>query len=243
MTASPAQTPNRPGMRRVAVAFIAVPVLASLFFGIGAMIALPIMFMLTGLVMLPTFLFLRRKGWLRWWHAVLAGFACSMLGCALILVGTSAGYVDAFGLGVALNLAAIGAAAGAAFWWIGIFRNPAFPFVPAPIPYAMAGLIPLVIASVLAQKSFEPVFLKGRIVEVRGEVPFRNAHVRLQDGTVVDSSLADDTRPASLLVDQCWHVMNHWSTRHFGRVYSLESPAGDDPSACEPMPVVQTVIH
>lgn len=221
-------------MRRVVIAFVAVPVLASLPFGIAALAALSVMLLLTAAVALPLFLTLRRKRWLRWWHAVLAGLACGSLGCALLLGTTSLAYIDAYALGSVLTLLAIGATAGAAFWWIAVFRNPAFPFVPAAVPHAMAALVPLVVAAFAAERVFEPAYVFGRIVDAQGEGLAQTARVRLEDGTVVGSSLSDDAGTTRLQPDQCWQILNHWSTRRVGRVYSLQAPAGDDMARCRP---------
>jgi hypothetical protein len=52
-------------MRRDQTALVIAPALGSLFFGVGALVALPLMLVLG----VPLFLLCRRHRWLQWWHA------------------------------------------------------------------------------------------------------------------------------------------------------------------------------
>ena len=217
-------------MRRVVVALALAPLLVSLLFGWpGALLVLPFAWVLTGVLATPLFFFFRRRGWLHWWHAALAGLACGLL---FVVLFDSAERLDSFGVEDGLLFGGVGLLIAIIFWWLGLFRNAAFPGVPASIPYSMIVLIPLVALAFPLRSSLDPTFAEGRIIAVNGQAPSREVTVRLSNGPVVETRLLHDSRPTATLMNQCWHLMNHWSTWRFRRVYSLESPFGGGVNDC-----------
>lgn len=215
-------------MKRDQTALLIAPALGSLFFGVGALVALPLMLALG----VPLFLLCRRHQWLRWWHAALGGFLCGALG-SLLMAPTNPAYLDSFGIQNGLNFAGIGTFTGLLFWWLGIFRNDAYPYVSASVPYSMLLVVPIALAGFQIHRSLgEVIFAKGRIIAVLGEPPTRQVSVRLSDGTVVHTILRNDSRPTSVMMNQCWHLMNNWSVSDWGRGYSLMAPFGGGVNEC-----------
>jgi hypothetical protein len=219
---------------RIAFAFVFAPIVASIaFFGLTGLAVLPIVLPITGGLAVPLFFFLRKRGWLRWWHAALAGLACSSVFSMLFALASSSGWADAYGLQSAIYpFGGLGVATALLFWWVGIFRNRAFPSVPTDIPYSMVLLVPLAALAYFVQGSFHPTFFNGRIISVRGDAPVRQTTVRLSSGTIVEVPFIGDMRPTSGLVNKCWHLSRHWSTVRFHEVYSLESPFGGGGDDC-----------
>ncbi len=217
-------------MGRVVLAFVLAPLLVSLLFGPIGFAVLPIAWIMTVVVALPLFLLFKKLGWLRWWHAALAGLLSGVIFSVLFNADNPA-RLDAFGIDDALNFGGVGTLIALVFWWLGLYRNAALPAVPPSLPYTMLVLIPLVIGGVWLHRSFNPTFVDGRIVGVKGEPPSREITVRLSNGVVVETQF-HDSWPSAQLMNQCWHLMNHWSTWRFERVYSLESPFGGGVNAC-----------
>lgn len=219
-------------MSRVILAFALAPLLASLLFGWpGMLLVLPVALLITGAVAAPLFFFLfRKRGWLKWWQVALAGFLCGLLFVAFF---DSPERLDIFGINDSLYFGGVGVFIALVFWWLGLFRNTAFPAVPSSPPYSMLVLIPLVALAMLLLRSLGPTFpAEGRIIAVKGAAPSRELTVRLSDGAVVETRLLRDSRPTETLMNQCWHLMNHWSTWRFKRVYSLQSPFGGGVNDC-----------
>jgi hypothetical protein len=217
-------------MKRVLVALMLAPVLVSALFGWPfALLVLPYAWLITAVVATPLFFLFRKHGWLNWWQVALAGLLCG-----LIFVGffDSAARFDSFGIEDSLYFGGIGALIAVVFWWLGLFRNAFLPAAPSPIPYSMLVLVPLVALSVPLYRSLYITNATGRIIAVNGEAPTRQVTVRLSNGIVVESQLLRDSRPTSALMNQCWHLMNHWSTLRFKRVYSLEAPFGGGIDDC-----------
>ena len=222
----------RHGQRRVAVAFVLAPLLVSLLFGWpGMLLVLPFALAITALVATPLFFFVRRRGWLKWWQVGLAGLLCGVI-FTLLVDAASPGRLDAFGLEDALLFGGVGTLIAIVFWWLAVYRNSTFPGVPRSVPYGMLVLIPITVLGVLLHRSFYITFADGRIVAVTGEAPSRQVTVRLSNGAVVETSLLRDSRPTGVLMNQCWHLMNHWSATRFKRVYSLEAPFGGGVNDC-----------
>jgi hypothetical protein len=140
-----------------------------------------------------------RHGWLKWWQVGLAGLLCG-LAFTPLFDSMSPERLDDFGIQDALIFGGIGTLIAIVFWWLGLYRNRAFPAIPRSVPYAMLILIPLAVSGVLV--------------------------------SVIETSLSHDSRPTQILMDQCWHLMNHWSTMHFKRVYSLMAPFGGGVNDC-----------
>jgi hypothetical protein len=191
---------------------------------------LPFALLITGAVAAPLFFFLfRKRGWLKWWQVALAGFLCGLLFVAFV---DSPERLDSFGIKDSLYFGGVGISIALVFWWLGLFRNGAFPAVPPSLPYSMLVLIPLVALAMLLLRSLSVTSADGRIIAVKGAEPSRELTVRLSDGAVVETRLLRDSRPTETLMNQCWHLTNHWSTWRFKRVYSLESPFGGDVNDC-----------
>lgn len=217
-------------MGRVVLAFVLAPVPVSFLYGPIGLAVLPIAWVMTVMVAVPLFLLFKKFGWLRWWHAALVGLLSGVILSLLFNVDNPA-RLDAFGLDDALNFGGVGTLMALVFWWLGLYRNAVFPAAPRSVPYTMLVLIPLVIVGVQLHRSFDPTFADGRIVGVKGDLPARDVTVRLSNGAVVKTQL-HDSRPTDQLMNQCWHLMNHWSTWRFKRVYSLESPFGGGGNDC-----------
>jgi hypothetical protein len=215
-------------MKRDKTALVVATALGSSFFGIGALIALPLMLVLG----VPLFLLCQRHRLLQWWHAALCGLLCGALG-SLLIAPANLAYLDSFGIQNGLIFTGIGIFTGLLFWWLGIFRNDAYPYVSASVPYSMLLVVPIALAGFQIHRSLgEVVFAKGRIIEVQGEPPTRQVSVRLSDGTIVHTTLRNDSRPTSVMLNQCWHLMNNWSVRDWGRGYSLSAPFGGGVNEC-----------
>ena len=156
-------------MRRAIVGLFVAPLLASAMFGVFALIAFPIMLVITLLVAFPLFLVLRKSAKLNWWHALLAGAFC---GACYIAIDTLLSYLsyvpDLDRLANSNNVfyLSLGASIGFAFWWIGIFRNPAFPFVSRNFPRSVLVVLPLAAVGVLAHQSLQSNYHRGRVVAV-----------------------------------------------------------------------------
>jgi hypothetical protein len=219
-------------MSRVRIALFAAPVLVGVCFGPLAVIALPVTLLFTGVVALPLFCLFKRRGWLRWWHAVGVGIVCGALFEIVFALGTAPDHTDFFGPADALTFCGVGAAIALLFWWLGLFRNEEFPSVPTTIPWGMVFLIPLVVGGVFLHNWFNPTFHDGRVTAVTGEMPHWRVTVRLSNGSIVILRLDNDDRPTSAPTNQCWHLMEHWSTKERRRVYSLLSPFGDGFNDC-----------
>jgi hypothetical protein len=66
-------------MRRAYIALILAPLLVSGIFGIGALIAFPLMLLMTCVVAFPLLLWLKRIERLNWWIAVTGGAVSALL--------------------------------------------------------------------------------------------------------------------------------------------------------------------
>ncbi len=219
-------------MKRVIVALALAPLLVGLLFGWpGVLVVVPWAWLITAAMATPLFFFFRKRGWLKWWQVGLAGLLCGVT-FSIVFSGASLERVDAFGIPDALTFGGTGTLIAIVFWWLGLYRNRAFPAIPTSIPYGMLLLIPLAVLGVLWQQSFQTSFATGRIVAVKGEAPSREVTVRLSNGSVVETFLSHDSRPTEVMMNQCWHLMNHWSTFRFKRVYSLMAPFGAGVNDC-----------
>jgi hypothetical protein len=134
-------------MRRALIALVLAPLLVSSVFGIFALLAFPWMLLMTIVVALPLLLLFQRIGRLNWWIAVMGGAICAL------------GYITLEALapltyGVAPNadrlinsnniaFLGLGMLTGFVFWWIGIFKNTAFPFVSRRFPASALLVVPL----------------------------------------------------------------------------------------------------
>jgi hypothetical protein len=219
-------------MVRVVVSFVLAPLLVSMIYGpMGLVVVLPIALLITALVATPLFFLFRGAGWLKWWQVGLAGLICGVM-FSTLFDWPSPERLDDFGVQDALNFGGVGMLIAIVFWWLGLYRNRDFPAVPSKIPYGMLMLLPLAVLGLLLHRSFNPTFAAGRIIAVKGDTPSREVTVRLSNGAMVEISFLRDSRPTAVLMNQCWHLMNHWSTTHFKHIYSLMAPFGGGVDDC-----------
>jgi hypothetical protein len=162
------------------------------------MLVLLVMLAITAIVALPLYLLARALGWLRWGHALLAG----MLSGALPL------WIVGFGLIQVLAFAAFGGVIGLLFWWLRIFRNPAFPDVPTSMPWSMALLIPAACLWFwyLSQISEQRVF--GRVDSVAATAT--GVDLRMKDGSTF-SVVGRGLQPHALPRGTCLVLMTRRS--------------------------------
>lgn len=214
-------------MRRVAIALLLAPLLVSSMFGLGAVIAFPVMVGVSFAVALPLLCFLKRIERLEWWIALLAGGFCAMCFRALgALLGFSFD-IDQLVDSNNVLFVGLGALTGLVFWWIGIFRNEAFPFVDRRFPIGVLTVLPLAAAGVYIHSSLEPTFHQGSVIAILA-APSANprtgqASVRLTGGRVVPADLSS-TWPASMVLGRCVFLDNRWSTLRGHRVYEVLGP-------------------
>jgi|SRR5580704_6027945 hypothetical protein len=216
-------------MKRAWLALVFASLLGCAFFGMLGIIALPFMLGTSA----GLFIFFKARGWLQWWQTVLGGFF-SGVAWALLFSGTSSfEYFDSFGLPNAIIWGGIGTATALFFWWVGLYRNSSFPDVDRGLPYAMLLLIPLAAGGVSLHRATNVItFAQGRITAVAGEAPTRRVTVRLSNGAIVQIDFRNDSRPSSILINQCWHLDNTWSLSEGHRVYRLMSPFGGGVNDC-----------
>lgn len=219
-------------MIRAYIALFAAPLIISLLFREGAAIVAIVMLAITTFIAAPLLFIFYRRNWLNWWQSALAGVGCALVFAALFAAVASSGWADIFGLKSALAFSAIGGGTAILFWWLGVFRNPAFPAVPTGLPYSMLLIIPVAVLGFILHQSFRYEPLTGRILTVNGESPTRSTSVRLSSGQIVEIPFEGDNRPSSVMLNQCWHLAYHWSSRRLSNVYSLNSPFGGDANDC-----------
>ena len=224
-------------MSRAIAAIFAAPLFAGLLFGFYAIFAVPVMLAVTAVVALPTFMVLRRIGWLQWWHALSVGTVCGGL-VAVYYVATSPAYhVEYIGARNAFFFVGLGAAVGLAFWWIGIFRNPAFPTVASKRPLSMLLLVPVAGIGAWAYLGMEPHFVEGRVLRVLHE-PQRDiehsglVQMRLSSGITVQSRIPIGSDYANS-VGRCFVMSERRAFTQLENVYFIHSPKfGDRADDC-----------
>lgn len=220
-------------MKRVWFAFFLAPLLLCLPFGALGLVLFYFLALVTAVLAVPLFFLLRRLRWLQWWHALLVGLFCA----ASFIV------FDAFmkpgGLDFLISANSVtylgwGAAVSVLFWWLGVFRNLAFPYVPNRPPLSFALILPLFLAGFAAREALAVTSYKGRvqaIVRSASDSDWGKASVRLTDGPIVDVDFTN-TWPESMIVGKCFHLMNYWSTLRMRRVNELISPLGGGVDDC-----------
>lgn len=222
-------------MKRALLALFIAPVLVSGVFGVGALVVLPFMLAITAVFALPLLFLLRRLSRLNWWHALLAGAFC---GACFVTIDTLLSYGRNLDRLIDSNnvlFVGLGATVGLLYWWIGIFRNPAFPFVSRDVPRSMVLVLPLAMTGIRIHRAIEPSFYQGRVVAVlREALPVSETgqvSVRLSGGAMVQADY-DGTWPVSMVQGRCFHLTNRWSTFRGHRVYELISPFGGGVDDC-----------
>jgi hypothetical protein len=226
-------------MRRTYIALILTPLLVSGVFGIGALVAFPFMLLMTAAVALPLLLFFKRIKQLNWWIAVLGGATTSLTYILLTtLVPLSYGVAPAPDRIIDSNnitYLGLGMLTGFVFWWIGIFRNAAFPFVSRSLPWSAVTVIPLAFACIGVNQSLRQSYTQGRVTSI-DTPPTKNyrtgqATIHLTTGPVVHADLGN-TWPSSMIQGRCVHVEYRWSTLRFRRVYEVLGPFGGGVDEC-----------
>jgi len=226
-------------MRRALIALVLAPLLVSGIFGIFALIALPMMLLMSFALGLPALLLLKRFKCLTWWVALLVGACCAL---GFIMLNTLAPLT----YGVAPNIdrvidsnnitfLGLGMLAAFVFWWIGIFRNAAFPFVPRRFPLGALLVVPLALVCINLNHSLRQTFSQGRVTAI-DVAPTSNpmvgqATVHLTHGPVIQADLSN-TWPAEMIEGRCVHVEYRWSTLRFRRVYDVDGPFGGGVDDC-----------
>lgn len=232
-------------MRRALTALILAPLLVSSIFGLAqsggttislltALIVLEVMLAVSLIFALPLLLLLKRIGRLEWWVALLAGGFCGM--CFAVPLSYSPN-IDRLVDPENVLYVRLGALTGFVFWWIGVFRNRAFPFVHRGFPIGVLLVLPLAVASACIQQSLEPVFYQGRVVAIlvapSASPRVGQASVRLTGGGVVRADLSN-TWPSSMVLGQCVNLERRWSTLRARRIYEVDVPFGGGLDDCYP---------
>jgi hypothetical protein len=216
-------------VKRAWSALVFASLLGCAFFGLLSIIALPFILGTSAAL----FIVFKARGWLQWWQTVLGGFLGGAVWSLLFSATSSFEYFDSFGLPNAIIWAGIGTVTALFFWWLGLYRNGSFPDVDRAIPYAMLLLVPIAAGGVSLHRATNVLtFAQGRITGVAGEAPTRRVTVRLSNGTIVQTSFRNDSRPSSLLINQCWHLDDTWSLSERHRVYHLMAPFGGGVDDC-----------
>jgi hypothetical protein len=125
----------------------------------------------------------------------------------------------------------LGALIGTLFWWMGVFRNPSFPFVSRSFPLGFVLVIPLAIGGVLLNRWLQPIFHEGRVIsiveEAKGASHRGLATVRLSAERTVEAEFSDDWIDERI-VGKGFHVSESWSTARFRRAYFLDAQFGGE---------------
>ena len=226
-------------MRRTYIALLLAPLLVSGVFGIFALVAFPLMLLMTCVVALPLLLWLKHIERLNWWIAVTGG-AVSALIYILLNTLTSLTYavtpnVDRLIDSNNIAYLGLGMLTGFVFWWIGIFRNAAFPFVSRRFPVSALIVLPLALGCAYLNHSLRGTYVQGRVksIDVLPTKSYRagQATIQLTAGNAIHADLSN-TWPSSMIEGRCVHVENRWSTLRFRRVYEVVGPFGGGVDDC-----------
>jgi hypothetical protein len=226
-------------MRRALIALVLAPLLVSGVFGIFALIAFPFMLLMAFAVALPLLFFFRRMGRLAWWHAVLSGAICAVCFIAFNALMTALTGIrpDIDQLVDSNNVAFIrlGMLTAFVFWWMGVFRNAAFPYVDRRFPVTVVLVVPLAVIFVYLNHSLRQTYHQGRVIDIV-VTPTANprsgqASVQLTGGGVIQADLSN-TWPTSMIRKRCVHLEDRWSTLRFRRVYQVDGPFGGGVDDC-----------
>lgn len=223
-------------MRRVWLAFILAPLVVSLSFGVFALITYPVMLAITFVFAVPLFFVLRRMHWLNWWHALLVGAACGAI--YFILDAVLSGWFRVDRIATSNNVMCIGLGASVAilYWWIGIFRNPAFPYLNQRFPKAFLLVVPIAALLAMLHQSLQFHVDQGRVAKILQE-PTNELDrdgrliVRLSSGTSVEADYGK-TWPPEMIEGKCVHVMERWSIVRSRSVWEVAGPFGGGVDAC-----------
>ena len=222
-------------MKRVLIGFLLSPLLASIPFGVYALITYPIMLVITLIFAVPLFLILKRLRWLQWWHAFLAGGICAIFYILIDNYSSHSFDIDLIISSQNLSFIGLGASTGIVFWFIAIYRNSYFKFVKTRFPLAIILVLPIFAVGYIARDMLKISHTQGRVVEILKE-PNPSSHsgrvlVRLTNGNTVYADLSD-TWPRSMVEGRCFYLYHRWSTLRFHWVYDLLVPFGGGGDDC-----------
>jgi hypothetical protein len=129
----------------------------------------------------------------------------------------------------------LGMLTGFVFWWIGIFRNAAFPFVSRRFPVSALIVLPLALGCAYLNHSLRETYVQGRVksIDVLPTKSYRHgqATIQLTAGNAIHADLSN-TWPSSMIQGRCVHVENRRSTLRFRRVYEVVGPFGGGVDDC-----------
>jgi len=152
-------------MPRTFIALLLAPLLISSVFGIFALLAFPLMLLMTCVIALPLLLFFKRIERLDWWIAMAGGAASALAYISLnTLAPLSYGVApDVDRLIDSNNIAflGLGMLTGFVFWWIGIFRNATIPFVSRRFPFSTPIVLPLAFACAYINHSLRETYTRA----------------------------------------------------------------------------------
>ena len=182
----------------------------------------------------PLFILLRKRAWLNWWHAFLAGAFCGMCYIALDFMLSYSRELDNIINRNNIYYVALGASIGLIFWWIGIFKNKELPFVSSRFPWSIVAVFPIYASVFFAHQALQVNFHEGKVISVLKESNSQSVKglvsVRLTGGAIVQAYFED--RPSSFIVGKCFHLDEYWSNFQFKRVYRLVVQFGGDANEC-----------
>lgn len=222
-------------MARAWIAIALAPTIVALaLFGLLALVAIPIMLFVTATTAAPLFLALKRREWLSWWHATISGALCAVCFIALDMLLSDFAWPELLTSNNVLYVG-LGALIGTLFWWLGVFRNPAFPFVSRRFPLSFAFVIPIAIGGALLHKSLRPTYHQGRVISVTHEKNRASncglASVRLSGGASIEAEFCESWMDQRI-VGKCFHLWEGWSSARLRRTHRLISQFGGDVNDC-----------
>jgi hypothetical protein len=226
-------------MRRTYIALLLAPLLVSAVFGIFALVAFPLMLLMTCVVALPLLPWLKRIKRLNWWITLTGGAVGALVYILLdTLTPLTYGVVPDIDRIIDSNNIAylgLGMLTGFVFWWIGIFRNAAFPFVDRRFPVDAVLVAPLAVILVFLNHSLRQTFHQGRVVAIVSTPTINpragQASVKITGGSVIQADLSN-TWPTPMINGRCVHLEYRWSTLRFRRIYQVDGPFGGGVDDC-----------
>lgn len=182
-------------MHRIYAGFLFAPLIVIvatciLSGGEGILLFLPMLafaYAFTLVIAIPIFFLFKRLRWLQWWHATAVGLFISAIFIFFFIGGGNPYHFEIYGYGQALGFAAMGFSVGAVFWFIAIFRNEAFSYVPQHVPLALpvAGIF-LLATALLLPNCYRTTDTQGEITAVLPAIQDKPMlQVKLQSGASV----------------------------------------------------------
>ena len=219
-------------MQRAIWALMGSCVLVSACFGSSGILLLIVTIPLTLFAVYPLFWLFAWRRWLLWWQIVSMGLLIAAAYIAYEIVRMPAPTLDIFLPEHILLYLAIVIGFTVSFWWLGVYRNPAFPSVPAAIPWRMAVLIPVLAAGLGLHQLFRLDSLTGRLIAVGGTVSAPEFKIRLTSGKVIDAIREEGVTRPPPSAGQCMGLLGVWSMKRFHRVYEVGNTVYVD-TACD----------